>query len=240
MADGSESDTHVSKATPVGIIKRVLRTSQALGAKSFTYHVKPSIHSAETNIPRLLFSNAWPNRGSSKSLGMQKHIEKVHDIIITEGLPTNYLSLMAGERVINAKFAANIQKHMAAVGLQDEYMIPVYGPYKIEGCMCFGFSQDISTLSAETRCALEVLAAASHVKTVSCFHEKLQIIQLSSRETEVLQWLALGKSIIEISMILGIKPATIDTYTRRMYRKLGVHNKVGAVLAGVATSKINM
>lgn len=226
--------------SPMGIVKYVLQLSRTLGSVSFTYHVAPAVHSPGTDIPRLLFSNAWPNKCSSRNIGLRKHIEKVHDVVISEGIPTNYLSLMTGERLINSTLAEKIQNRVAGNGIVDEYIIPVYGPYKIEGCMCFGFKQDVYSLEPETRCTLEALATASHVKIVSCFREKIQTVVLSGRETEVLQWLALGKSMMDISVILNVKPATVDSYTRRVYAKFGVHNKIGAVLAGVSAGKISL
>ncbi|GAB5484514.1 MAG: hypothetical protein Pars93KO_09480 [Parasphingorhabdus sp.] len=232
--------TTKSARSPFSMVKRILRVSQSLGSVSFTYHIAPSVHSPTTKIPRLLFSNAWPNKTASQNIGLQKQIENIHDLIISLGTPSNYLSLMAGESIINKKFAEKIQTRVASNGIVDEYIIPVYGPYKIEGCMCFGFEQDVHSLEPGITCQLEALASVSHIKIVACFADKMERIELSKRETEVLQWLAFGKSITDISTILGVQPTTIDSYTRRIYAKFGVHNKIGAVLAGVSTGKVSL
>ncbi|MEP3227569.1 MAG: LuxR C-terminal-related transcriptional regulator [Parasphingorhabdus sp.] len=226
--------------SPFAMVKRILRMSQSLGSISFTYHIAPAVHSPATDIPRLLFSNAWPNRHASENVGLRKQIENLHDVIISHGAPTNYLSLMASQKVINQRFSERIQKRVASHGIVDEYIIPVYGPYKIEGCMCFGFKQDIHSLEPGITCQLESLASVSHIKIVACFGDKMEQIDLSRRETEVLQWLAFGKSVTDISTILGVQPTTIDSYTRRIYAKFGVHNKISAVLAGVSTGKVSL
>lgn len=226
--------------SPFSMIKRILRNSRALGAISFTYHIAPAVHSPATNIPRLLFSNAWSNRKASRNIELRKQIENIHDVIISHGVPTNYLSLIAGESIVNRRFAEQVGRRVAGQGIVDEYIIPVYGPYKIEGCMCFGFPQNIHSLPPGTCCELEALASVSHIKIIACFADKMENITLSKRESEVLQWLAFGKSITDIATILGVQPATVDSYTRRIYAKFGVHNKIGAVLAGVSTGKVSL
>ena len=51
---------------------------------------------------------------------------------------------------------------------------------------------------------------------------------LTSREREVLGWLARGKSNAEIAMILGISAATVGKHLEHIYPKLGVENRTAA------------
>jgi len=53
---------------------------------------------------------------------------------------------------------------------------------------------------------------------------------LSTRELEVLQWVAMGKSNYEISIILELSLLTIKNHMQRIFRKLNVNNRVQAVL----------
>ncbi|OAO00343.1 hypothetical protein A8B75_18555 [Sphingomonadales bacterium EhC05] len=147
---------------------------------------------------------------------------------------------MEKDNIFDKDVAAHISKKVANAGIIDEYIIPVYGPYKIEGCMCFGFNHPVHDLDDETVLELETLAAMSHTKIVSTFRNKINLIKLSQRELEVLRWLALGKSQTDIAAILDLKPATVDTYTRRIYAKLGVNSKIAAVLAGISTGVISL
>ncbi|MBI1393657.1 MAG: hypothetical protein GC152_13035 [Alphaproteobacteria bacterium] len=57
--------------------------------------------------------------------------------------------------------------------------------------------------------------------------------QLSPRELEILHWMARGKSNSVIAEILGISAATVGTYMRRIFSKLGRNDRTSAVLAGV-------
>jgi transcriptional regulator EpsA len=52
---------------------------------------------------------------------------------------------------------------------------------------------------------------------------------LTSREQEVLKWIHLGKSNIEIGTILGISPLTVKNHVQKILRKLNVQNRTQAV-----------
>jgi DNA-binding CsgD family transcriptional regulator len=53
--------------------------------------------------------------------------------------------------------------------------------------------------------------------------------QLSHRETSVLFWLCQGKTNDEIGVILGIAGRTAETHALRLYPKIGVENRYGAI-----------
>ncbi|MBV4452777.1 MULTISPECIES: helix-turn-helix transcriptional regulator [Pseudomonas] len=53
---------------------------------------------------------------------------------------------------------------------------------------------------------------------------------LTARETEILKWSALGKTADEISQIIKITPRTVGFHVSSILRKLGVNNKIAAVL----------
>ena len=60
---------------------------------------------------------------------------------------------------------------------------------------------------------------------------------LSTRETEVLGWLAQGKSNPEIGVILGISPRTVQKHLERIYGRLGVENRHVAMRVALETMK---
>ena len=62
---------------------------------------------------------------------------------------------------------------------------------------------------------------------------------LSARETEVLAWLAHGKSNAEIAGILGLAPATIKHCLERVYGKLDVGTRAAATAVAVATAAMH-
>jgi DNA-binding CsgD family transcriptional regulator len=58
--------------------------------------------------------------------------------------------------------------------------------------------------------------------------KQLTSLGLTSREAEVLIWVARGKTSGEIALILGAKPATISKHLDHIYQKLGVENRTSA------------
>jgi DNA-binding CsgD family transcriptional regulator len=57
---------------------------------------------------------------------------------------------------------------------------------------------------------------------------------LTTREREVLNWLAGGKTDRDIASILGISPRTVHKHLQRVYEKLGVETRTAAVVRAFA------
>jgi len=54
-------------------------------------------------------------------------------------------------------------------------------------------------------------------------------IELSKREKEILHWISIGKTNIEIGEILGISSSTVKNHVYKIYKKLNVVNRAQAV-----------
>ena len=52
---------------------------------------------------------------------------------------------------------------------------------------------------------------------------------LTAREQEILKWVRIGKSNIEIGAILGLSPLTVKNHVQKILRKLDVQNRTQAV-----------
>lgn len=63
---------------------------------------------------------------------------------------------------------------------------------------------------------------------------------LTKREAEVLSWIAQGKSTGVIAEILSVTDHTVDTLTRRIYQKLGVNDRISAVLKAVGAGIVTI
>jgi DNA-binding response OmpR family regulator/DNA-binding CsgD family transcriptional regulator len=60
-----------------------------------------------------------------------------------------------------------------------------------------------------------------------------QYLSLTTREAEVLIWIARGKSNRDISDILGISPRTVNKHLEQIFNKLGVENRASAAALAV-------
>jgi DNA-binding CsgD family transcriptional regulator len=54
--------------------------------------------------------------------------------------------------------------------------------------------------------------------------------RLTARESEVLRWVAAGKSDGQIGAILGVSPRTVQKHLQNVYDKLGVESRTAAVM----------
>ena len=63
--------------------------------------------------------------------------------------------------------------------------------------------------------------------------------QLTSRQTEILAWVAEGKGNEEISKILLISPRTVQNHLERVYERLGVENRTAAAAIATSTGRKN-
>jgi DNA-binding CsgD family transcriptional regulator len=54
-------------------------------------------------------------------------------------------------------------------------------------------------------------------------------VELSTREAEILMWVARGQCNKAIGRLLGLSPRTVGTHLEHIYQKLGVKNRSAAV-----------
>src|SRR5204863_187329 len=63
---------------------------------------------------------------------------------------------------------------------------------------------------------------------------------LTAREQEILRWIHVGKSNIEIGVILAISPLTVKNHVQKILRKLDVQNRTQAVGKALALRILNL
>ena len=64
---------------------------------------------------------------------------------------------------------------------------------------------------------------------------KLEQLGLTTRESEVLAWVAQGKSNGTIGVILGISPRTVQKHLERTFHKLGVESRTAAAAQALSS-----
>ncbi len=64
--------------------------------------------------------------------------------------------------------------------------------------------------------------------------------ELTPRELDVLELLALGLSYQAVAQTLGVTANTVRTHVRALYAKLGVNSKTAAVITGVTRGLIGI
>lgn len=227
------NEEHPASEGPIRLTRSLLKAVRELGGVSITYHFARSYQSLKPVLPYLHFATGKHFSRYEMTDEHSNVLGRCHDYIIDQGKPLILSQALPLFRSVEPKLTERIMAGANALGVFDQYMIPVYGPFKVNGVISFGQGQTIEPGNTELLKKMESLAAAHHNRMVLHFGEKRSDIDLSRRENEVLTWIARGKSSTDIATILGLSVSSIDTYTRRIFEKMGVHDRVSAAVNGV-------
>lgn len=131
--------------------------------------------------------------------------------------------------------------YLHASGLVDAISVPLFGP---NGCDSYSvFILDRPIEPADEALVKQIADVAHEMHIDVCMvagRDTRSFASMSRRESEVLRWMAHGKSNGDIATILGLAPTTIDTFVRRIYAKLGVNDRISAVLAGISRGFVQL
>lgn len=121
--------------------------------------------------------------------------------------------------------------------------IPVRGPYGDVGMLSVTRVCDAREWDGQMRHSLgDLQSAAVHLHDAAMRSDALSHIlrrpMLSTRETEILQWIAAGKSQLDVADILGISQRTVEVHLSSARDKLGALNTPQAVARAVGLGVI--
>jgi LuxR family transcriptional regulator/LuxR family quorum-sensing system transcriptional regulator CciR len=117
--------------------------------------------------------------------------------------------------------------------------IPVFGPDGRMGQRGLGFRKGVRRLEPEVLKEFQWVCELAHLRYCGLLVPALgPLPELSPRETEILAWVARGKSNPLIAEILGISSHTVDAHLRRIYLKLGVFDRISAAVRGIGIGLI--
>jgi len=119
--------------------------------------------------------------------------------------------------------------------------IPVHGPRGRNGCFSLEFTDANSGIQNINIQMMQWVCQCTHQNFCRLLtDDEVDIPKLTARETQILTWIALGKSNAEIATILGISFHTVGTYTRRIFEKTKTNNRTSAALCGISNGLINV
>ncbi|MEM9086895.1 MAG: LuxR C-terminal-related transcriptional regulator [Pseudomonadota bacterium] len=124
-------------------------------------------------------------------------------------------------------------KAMDEEGLIYGFGLPLFGPNGRDAYASFDFGVPVHQISNAALGVVRSVPQAAHQRVSVLLASKSEIPELSTRESEVLQWVARGKSLSSIAGILDLSYETVKTYCSRIYTKLEVSDRVGATVAAL-------
>ena len=130
-------------------------------------------------------------------------------------------------------------KDLAAWGFKDGVAIPIFGAKGTTAYFGAGSRSRELPLDPLDLTQIQFACNFAHKRYLElngAFDG--DVPDLTKREAEVLSWIAQGKSASVIADILGVTNHTVDSLTRRIYQKLGVNDRISAVLKAVGAGLI--
>jgi DNA-binding CsgD family transcriptional regulator len=124
--------------------------------------------------------------------------------------------------------AAEVMNRAQDFGVCNGVLFPIAGTAGLIADMWIGGNETI--LNARERSAVHILALTAFYKLQQLLHPTAATVMLNAREREVLTWVADGKTAWEIGEILRISQRTVEWHILRATQKLGVRNRMQAVV----------
>ncbi len=217
-----------SEMRPLGVVRNLLALSKAHGSNSMSYHFSPLYSSLKLTEPYLYFSAGKALPRNKIPQEFVEAIGRYHDFLIREGAPRSFSSVVPTFRKVAPEITEAIWNFANSRGIADDYMIPVFGPFDTKAVISFGFPVLTDDVDPAALKELVKESTNAHNEIVRYFGKSDRNVELSQRERSVLAWIAKGKSNNDIATILDITPSSVDTYTRRIFKKLGVNDRISA------------
>lgn len=137
------------------------------------------------------------------------------------------------------KASYRIFEEAADFGMADGYVIPIIGIKTGTGVVTV--TGPATDLSQRQRASVHMAALYIHARIRELSPTKrpaLELVHLSPRERECVQWAAVGKSDWEIAQILSISASTVATHMKHIARKFGVTSRMQTVVQALVSRSV--
>ncbi len=198
------------------------------GIIRMSYHVTPAFDdpvSKTTTVYAAGFSEKWLDQYLQREFRAADPIPKR---VLQHGSMMTWADAMTAAP--NTPENEAYFEAMREEGLIHGFGIPLFGPNGRDGYAGIDFGFPISEVQPQLLGTVRTLAQAEHQRVCVLLAPLEAAPALSDREVEVLTWTARGKSVATIATILELSPDTVKTYSKRIYAKLDVTDRVGAVV----------
>jgi DNA-binding CsgD family transcriptional regulator len=112
-------------------------------------------------------------------------------------------------------------------GIENGFVVPIPGPAGNVGNVWMG-GHNIEIPDCH-KPSLHLMALYAFAQVQRLTGKVRQTGMLSNREREILTWIAAGRSVAEISELLGLSGRTIEWHVQRSIEKLGARTRTNAV-----------
>lgn len=214
-------------------------TGQGFGGVFYSVYglMEPVAGVAAETPPTLLHGFTAEQKNAYLNADYQR-LDVVPRLALAQGRPLRWREAWAMADITEAE--QGFLHMMQGVQLGEGFCLPCYGPAGRNAYVGIGRMTETAHTDAVSVGTMHVMAQAAHLKICTLTMDTVPGRALSARETEILNWVARGKSNSVIADILAISASTVDTYLRRIYEKLGVSDRTSAAVRGIGMGLISM
>lgn len=211
----------------------------AKGVAAISYHITPPFYS-QVSKRSSVFHAGYPPEIVSLYLDPDfMESDPIPDHVMSVGHVMTWAQVIADQKLTEKR--RNFIKVSKDQGFIDGVAVPLFGPKSRNSYFSMNFGKAISSEDEAVVRPLIGLAQSCHRRICAIINQSADALPvLSEREGEVLYWISRGKSNADMATILAISEATIDTYIRRLFKKLDVHDRISAVIVGLSSSLIKL
>lgn len=220
-----------NKTRPEDVWQDLVASVTAIGVHRIGYHHLPPPGAPDAGLLRV------ENSGFGEALLQQYLSARAQGIAAFAALLQNtvrpiYLDEVGSLDALTPREA----EHLAAYreqGVHRGLGVQVFGPNGRNGILAIDLVSKVR-LRPDVLEGLRWVCQVMHLRYCELLIPRLgKMPSLSTREAEILGWVARGKSNAAIADILGISAHTVDAHLRRIYLKLGVYDRMSAALRGL-------
>lgn len=210
---------------------------------------------SELGFDRFTYWLRWAGGDDRKPIGITTYPEhyiehyiandfQSHDMIgrLSTLTSTPFLWSDIAKRFEITKMQEEIFDDSQSAGIKSGASVPIHGPNQTQAT--FSVASDSNEIEFDKlfkfhRHELHILASYAHEKIMSLgIDNRLNDLTLTKRETEVLTWVARGKTYWETGQILSIQEDTVKKYMQRIFALLQVNNQPHAIAKSIINGLI--
>ena len=212
---------------------------KAEGVIAMSYHVTPPFYSQVSKYSSV-FHFGYPKEIVATYLEPDiMEADPIPDRVMAVGHAMTWQQAIADQNLTEQQ-RAFVNKSIS-LGFIDGVAVPLFGPQSRNSYFSMNFNKEISSQDEAAVRPLVGLAQSCHRRVCAIVNQSEGgLPELSERESETLYWISRGKSNADIATILEISESTVDTYVRRLFKKLEVHDRISAVIVGLSSSMIKL
>jgi len=200
-------------------------TMTALGAKLASYHHVAGVGAYEHanmsrfysfNLPQPLEDYFHRNALVKDDQGFRASFKKCAPIWLS--------TMQSHETVVGTKTEILVREGLKLTG--DGLLLPLMGPSDRKGYAFVCFGLDPSDVDELFEWQIHTLIQKMHIRYCFLLDNIRKRVNLTRRESEVLELISYGKSNPEIAQILNIKTNTVSGYVKTLFLKLETSDRV--------------